>query len=185
MWCAQKQTGRHILAHNLGTLVTYNAFSHADAEEAEVKALALRKLITCTAGSQIGNPFVIRNLTNGRILPLAVRFWHHLYNLHDRRLHCPIRLWDMPNFRQTDTPFDEPGLADHTAEATSAIARRPRTYGRRSASRRSARGRSARPAASRAAPSASGRRANGRSSSALTNIPIQPTDWKAASTTSS
>ena len=105
-----------IVAHSLGTLITYNAFSHADAEEAEVKAL-LAKAYYVTAGSQIGNPFVIRNLTNGRILPLAVRFWHHLYNIHDSVFTAPIRLWDMLNFRQTDTPFDEPGIADHTAES--------------------------------------------------------------------
>ena len=105
-----------ILGHSLGSLVTYNAFSHGDAQEAEVRAL-LAKAYYVTAGSQIGNPFVMKNLTNGRVLPLPVRFWHHLYNVHDSVFTAPIRLWEATNFRQTDTPFDEEGIADHTAES--------------------------------------------------------------------
>ncbi len=104
-----------ILAHSLGSLVTYNAFSHADAETPEVEAL-LRRCTYVTFGSQIANPFVIRNLTNGRILPLNVGFWHHLYNLHDDVFTAPIRLRDMPNFSQTETPFDLEGVGDHAAE---------------------------------------------------------------------
>lgn len=105
-----------ILAHSLGSLVTYNAFSHPDAKEEKVKQL-LAKAKYVTLGSQIGNPFVIRNLTNGRILPLAVSFWHHLYNINDSVFTAPIRLWDGANFRQTETPFDDDGIADHAAES--------------------------------------------------------------------
>lgn len=105
-----------ILAHSLGSLVTYNAFSHADAEETEVsKILAKAKYVTF--GSQIGNPFVIRNLTNGRVLPLPVSFWHHLYNIHDDVFTAPIRLHDATNFRQIDTPFDDEGVTDHAPES--------------------------------------------------------------------
>lgn len=105
-----------ILAHSLGSLVTYNAFSHPDAKEEQVKRL-LAKAKYVTLGSQIANPFVIRNLTNGRVLPLAVSFWHHLYNIHDSVFTAPIRLWDGANFRQTETPFDVDGIADHAAES--------------------------------------------------------------------
>ncbi len=105
-----------ILAHSLGSLVTYNAFSHPDAKEEKVKRL-LAKAKYVTLGSQIANPFVIRNLTNGRILPLAVGFWHHLYNINDSVFTAPIRLWDGANFRQTETPFDDDGIADHAPES--------------------------------------------------------------------
>ncbi|MDO8354666.1 MAG: caspase family protein, partial [Aestuariivirga sp.] len=103
-----------ILAHSLGSLVTYNAFSHPDAK-AVSQVLANVKYVTF--GSQIGNPFVIRNLTNGRVQPLGVKFWHHLYNMHDDVFTAPIRLWDGANFRQTETPFDDDGIADHAAES--------------------------------------------------------------------
>lgn len=104
-----------VLAHSLGSLVSYNAFSHADATGEDVAAI-LAKVRYVTLGSQIGNAFVVRNLTPGRIEPLAVEFWHHLYNKHDDVFTAPIKLWDMPNFAQVDTPFDDDGWGDHTAE---------------------------------------------------------------------
>jgi hypothetical protein len=104
-----------ILAHSLGSLITYDAFSHEDAQEPKVRGI-LEKARYVTLGSQIGNPFVVRNLTNGRIQPLEVEFWHHLYNEEDDVFTAPIRLWEATNFRQTDTPFDEQGFADHSAE---------------------------------------------------------------------
>lgn len=103
-----------VLAHSLGSLVTYNAFTHADAQRAPVAA-ALARLRYVTLGSQIGNAFVVGNLTGGRIAPLPVKFWHHLYNKNDDVFTAPIRLWDAPAFRQVDTPFDIAGLADHSA----------------------------------------------------------------------
>ncbi|MGI2032134.1 caspase family protein [Rhizobium panacihumi] len=103
-----------IVAHSLGSLITYNAFSHADARQEQI-AEVLQKAHYVTLGSQIGNPFVVGNLTNGRIVPLNVAFWHHLFNIHDDVFTAPIRLWAMSNFRQTDTPFDDPGMTDHAA----------------------------------------------------------------------
>jgi len=102
-----------ILAHSLGSLVTYNAFSHVDAAAPSVKA-ALAGARYVSFGSQIGNPFVIRNLTSGRIEALPVRQWYHLFNKHDDIFTAPIRLWDA-RFRQVDAAFDVPGVADHTA----------------------------------------------------------------------
>src|SRR6185295_5022550 len=101
-----------ILAHSLGSMITYDAFSHSDAQEAGVRRI-LQSAKYVTLGSQIGNPFVLRNLTNGRIQPLDVDFWHHLYNVEDDVFTAPIRLWEGENFRQTDTPFDDEGFADH------------------------------------------------------------------------
>lgn len=105
-----------VLAHSLGSLVTYNAFAHAEAQEKAVKAL-LSKVTYVTLGSQIANPFVVGNLTNGRIQPLGVDFWHHLYNFHDDVFTAPIRLPAVDNFSQTETPFDDDNIADHAAES--------------------------------------------------------------------
>jgi metacaspase-1 len=103
-----------ILAHSLGSLITYDALAHRDATGGGLPAL-LGAAHLVTLGSQLGNPFVKRNLTNGRIRPLPVGFWHHLYNRHDDVFTAPIRLPQAPNFRQTDTPFDAAGIADHQA----------------------------------------------------------------------
>ncbi|WGM39775.1 caspase family protein [Caulobacter sp. NIBR1757] len=103
-----------ILAHSLGTMVTYNAFSHAAAKEPDIAPL-LAKAKYVTFGSQIGNRFVLRNLTNGRVQPLAVKFWHHLFNKHDGVFTAQIKLPGVANFRQTDTPFDDPDVMDHSA----------------------------------------------------------------------
>lgn len=104
-----------ILAHSLGTLLTYDAFAHPDATEPQVRAI-LAKAKYVTLGSQIGNPFVIRNLTTGRIQPLSVGFWHHLFNKEDDVFTAQIRLPGATNFRETLTPFDIEGFADHSAE---------------------------------------------------------------------
>ena len=87
-----------ILAHSLGSLITYNAFAHGDAKSQELADI-LGRAHYVTFGSQIGNPFVIRNLTNGRIHPLDVEFWYHLYNVHDDVFTAPIRLPDARNFQ--------------------------------------------------------------------------------------
>jgi hypothetical protein len=103
-----------ILAHSLGSLITYNAFSHRDADE-DAAAKVLRAAHYVTFGSQIGNPFVIGNLTHGRIEPLEVKHWHHLYNEHDDVFTEPIKLQGVANFTQILTPFDLQGIADHEA----------------------------------------------------------------------
>ena len=105
-----------VLAHSLGSLVTYNAFSHAEAAESET-AKALLNTHYVTFGSQIGNPFVLGNLTYGRVQPLAVRHWHHLYNEHDDVFTAPLRVQGVDNFNQLLTPFDLPGAGDHDAAA--------------------------------------------------------------------
>lgn len=105
-----------ILAHSLGSLVTYNAFTHADAEKNGVRPI-LAKADYVTFGSQIGNPFVVRNLTNGRVQPLHVGFWHHLFNVHDDVFTARISLPEASNFEQTETPFDDDGFGDHAAES--------------------------------------------------------------------
>src|SRR5262249_28851323 len=83
-----------ILAHSLGSLVTYNAFSHAHARRAPV-ARALARSRYVTLGSQIGNPFVVGNLTGGRIEGLPVQFWYHLFNEEDDVFTAPIKVWDV------------------------------------------------------------------------------------------
>jgi hypothetical protein len=104
-----------VLAHSLGSLVTYNALTHKDAAAADMAPL-LAKATYVTFGSQINNPFVIGNLTNGRVQALPVAFWHHLYNKHDDVFTAPIKNWSAANFRQTEAPFDLPGVGDHAAE---------------------------------------------------------------------
>lgn len=103
-----------ILAHSLGSLITYNAFSHPDASKAAVKSV-LSKARYVTLGSQIGNAFVVRNLTPGRIEALPVRNWYHLYNEEDDVFTAPVKVWDGDNFNQVDTFFDIDGFADHSA----------------------------------------------------------------------
>lgn len=103
-----------ILAHSLGSLLSYDAFAHKDAEAEAVKKV-LKNAVYITLGSQLNNPFVIGNLTNGRIGELAVEFWHHLFNRHDSVFTRPIVNTGAANFRQTLTPFDIEGVADHDA----------------------------------------------------------------------
>jgi len=102
-----------ILAHSLGSLITYNAFTHQDAARPKAAA-ALKNARYVTLGSQIGNPFVVGNLSSGRIVPLPVKYWYHLYNKEDDVFTAPIKLWDASNFRQVDTYFDIDGFADHS-----------------------------------------------------------------------
>lgn len=103
-----------ILAHSLGSLLSYDAFAHDDAKAPAVSKV-LKKAVYVTFGSQLNNPFVLRNLTNGRIGALSVDFWHHLYNRHDDVFTRPIVNIGADNFRQTLTPFDIEGIADHDA----------------------------------------------------------------------
>lgn len=103
-----------ILAHSLGSLVTYDAFAHSDAAGTEMAA-ALKKAHYVTLGSQLGNPFVLGNLTHGRVHRLGVGHWHHLYNLHDDVFTAPLRVQGLDNFTQLLTPFDIPGWGDHAA----------------------------------------------------------------------
>jgi predicted alpha/beta hydrolase family esterase len=96
-----------ILAHSLGSLITYDLFARDQA------AVSGRMLVTF--GSQIGNPFV-RSVFGGRIAPLsAARAWFHLYNKEDDVFAAPLRV-TATNFEQVETFFDIEGMADHAAE---------------------------------------------------------------------
>ncbi|MEQ8858920.1 MAG: caspase family protein [Pseudomonadales bacterium] len=103
-----------ILAHSLGSLITHDAFTHADAGADPVRR-ALGRAAYVTLGSQIGNPFVVGNLTHGRLEPVPVQRWYHLYNDEDDVFTAPIKLWAADNFEQVDTRFDIDGFADHSA----------------------------------------------------------------------
>lgn len=103
-----------LLAHSLGSLVTYNALSHEDAATRALRQI-LKKMAYVTLGAQIGNPFVVRNLTPGRIERLDVQRWYHLYNAEDDIFTAPIQIWDADNFKQVETYFDIDGFADHDA----------------------------------------------------------------------
>lgn len=105
-----------VIAHSLGSLVSYNAFSHPSARENEIADI-LSGVNYLTIGSQIGNPFVVGNLTHGRVTPLAVKTWRHFYNRHDDVFTAPIRLPDANNFLQIETPFDHDGVGDHSGSA--------------------------------------------------------------------
>ncbi|PHS11419.1 MAG: peptidase C14 [Blastopirellula sp.] len=101
-----------VLAHSLGSLVSYNALSHADATKRKLPEL-LRDITYVSLGSQIGNPFVVKNLTPGRITPLDVSRWYHLYNEEDGVLTSPIRLLDAENYEQVETYFNLDDWFDH------------------------------------------------------------------------
>jgi hypothetical protein len=102
-----------VLAHSLGSLVSYNALSHADASKQKLPEL-IKNITFVTLGSQIGNRFVMKNLTPGRITPLDVSRWYHLFNEEDSVLTSPIRLLDAENFEQVDTYFDLDDWLDHS-----------------------------------------------------------------------
>lgn len=103
-----------ILGHSLGSLLTYNAFTHDNAKKGDL-AKILKSAHYVTFGSQLNNPFVVGNLTHGRLEPLSVKHWHHLFNEHDDVFTAPIRMQGVANFSQLLTPFDIEGLADHSA----------------------------------------------------------------------
>ncbi len=98
-----------ILAHSLGSLLTYDALVH-EPPTAEGRTIV-------TFGSQIGAPFV-RAVFGGRIAPLArAARWYHLYNPEDHAFTAPLAL-SAPNFEQVMVPFDAPDDAlNHDAAA--------------------------------------------------------------------
>jgi hypothetical protein len=100
-----------LCAHSLGSLVTYDTLVRGAGPQL-ARDLGLR---LATFGSQIGNPFV-RNTFGGRIVPLAVDFWYHLFNKHDDVLAAEVRL-PPQRFVQIETEFDLPGVGDHDAIA--------------------------------------------------------------------
>ena len=71
-----------LLAHSLGSLITYDALSQPEAARDSQLQSALANMIYVVFGSQIGNPFVRRNLVPGRKLhvPGQTRHFIHLFN---------------------------------------------------------------------------------------------------------
>jgi hypothetical protein len=97
-----------VLAHSLGSLVAYDAFSLKEGRA------RLRGRSLVTFGSQIGNAFV-RGSFGGRIRALEADHWFHLFNDEDAAFTSRIRLAD-ERFREVDTFFDVDGMLDHEAE---------------------------------------------------------------------
>ena len=125
-----------ILAHSLGSLITYDAFSHEDAREVEVRRI-LENARYVTLGSQIGNPFVVRNLTNGRIQPLDVAVLASPLQPGGRCLHGGNQAVGSDEFPADRYAVRQRRLRRSLGrKATSAIARRSRTSGGRSAAKR-------------------------------------------------
>jgi hypothetical protein len=97
-----------ICAHSLGSMIFYDAFL--------LEPALVEGRIFISFGSQIANPFVVGNLSAGRVSPLPeARFWYHLYNSEDAVFTAPIRI-EAANFLQEETEFDIQGIADHDAE---------------------------------------------------------------------
>lgn len=103
-----------VLAHSLGSLISYDALASVD-EHPRSLTQHLGNMLYVTLGSQIGNPFVVGNLVNGRIEPLAVKQWYHLYNTEDDVFTAEVRVPAADNFLQVETYFDIAGFADHDA----------------------------------------------------------------------
>lgn len=103
-----------ILGHSLGSLISYDTLSSRDFVD-DAPEQYRQKLTYVSLGSQIANPFVVRNLTPGRIAPLDLKQWFHLYNAEDDVFTAPIRLPGVANFLQVDTFFDIEGWTDHSA----------------------------------------------------------------------
>lgn len=93
-----------ILAHSLGSLVLY------DTLRIDRSLAASRMLLTF--GSQIGNPFVRREL-GGRIESVGQKFWWHLFNPSDKVLTHEISLPGAP-FEQVVVQLDA-GFLGHDA----------------------------------------------------------------------
>ena len=95
-----------VLAHSLGSLISYDAFARVENEA------AIQGRYYISFGSQIGNPFV-RDALGGRIVMMPAKEWFHLYNRHDKAFAAQIRLINS-TFEQVPTPFDVDFL-DHDA----------------------------------------------------------------------
>ena len=105
-----------ILGHSLGSLIAYDALISDEAyTNSSVREHLARQTTYVSLGSQIANPFVVGNLHAGRILPLPVQFWYHLYNAQDDVFTAPVSLPGVRNFRQVNSYFDIEGWMDHDA----------------------------------------------------------------------
>ncbi len=96
-----------IAAHSLGSLICYDAFVNGPGKE------LVRDKTFISFGSQIGNPFV-RGGFGGRLVPLDVKMWYHLYNRHDDIFTAELEFTE-PNFQQVPAHNELEGLAEHRA----------------------------------------------------------------------
>lgn len=100
-----------VLAHSLGSLISYDTLRRAVARGG-AEAQSIDGRLFASFGSQIAHPVVMREVWGGKVAPLhdggqGIAAWFHLYNRNDRVLTRPI---DTPDPRRIDltTPFDIP-----------------------------------------------------------------------------
>jgi hypothetical protein len=96
-----------IVAHSLGSLVSYDALARRP------DLCAGRCLVTL--GSQVGNPFVRASFGGRLVFPRGLRRWYHLFNPHDDVFTARVRLMDADAaapasaesaaFEEVDTPL--------------------------------------------------------------------------------
>jgi hypothetical protein len=98
-----------IMAHSLGSLVAYDAFTHPGSP------LRLPNGTFVSFGSQIASCYVIRNFAQGRLTSIPARRWFHLFNKHDQVFTARIDVRDDSSFRQVETTFDAPDWLNHDA----------------------------------------------------------------------
>lgn len=103
-----------ILAHSLGSLMSYNAFDYwikqsnfkKDLERKEALRI-INKSFLITFGSQLGNKLVMQEF-GGKINSIPTRHWFNLFNKHDNVLVAAIPPHNaIENFTQLSTHFDE------------------------------------------------------------------------------
>ena len=100
-----------VLAHSLGSLISYDAMRRAIAAGGDEAALLDGRLFA-SFGSQIAHPVVVREVWGGKVAPLdadnrGIAAWFHLYNPDDRVLTRPINVPD-PRRIDVNTPFNIP-----------------------------------------------------------------------------
>jgi metacaspase-1 len=98
-----------ILAHSLGTLLSYDLFTYDN-----VGRNLANGRIYITFGSQIANTFVRARMWGGRVPMVAAKRWYHLFNKLDPAFTAPIAEPGKPEFFQIET--DSP--AGHNPTAT-------------------------------------------------------------------
>src|SRR5271157_220990 len=98
-----------ILAHSLGTLLSYDLFTYDDVGRNLAKGR-----IYITFGSQIANTFIRARMWGGRIPMVTVKRWYHLFNKLDPAFTAQIAEPGEPDFFQIETD----SAAGHNATAT-------------------------------------------------------------------
>ena len=100
-----------VAAHSLGSLLTYDTFTHDEEGRAAIDGLTY-----LTFGSQIANPFVKARAWAGRVVMLErAKFWYHLFNHRDPVLTHEIKLPGTTNFLQViaDSPAGHSPVTDN------------------------------------------------------------------------